>query len=107
MREGWETRTLGEVIKLEYGKPLLKENRDNTGRYPAYGANGEKCRTNKFYWEKPSIIVGRKGSAGEIRLSAERFWPLDVTYFVTFDDSKYGLFFLYHCLGSGLIKFTI
>jgi len=100
MREGWEIKTLGEVIKLEYGKPLPKEYRDVNGRYPAYGANGEKCRTDKFYWEKPSIIVGRKGSAGEIRLSAERFWPLDVTYFVTFDDNKYDLFFLYHCLES-------
>ena len=42
--------------------------------------------------------MGRKGSAGEINLTERRFWPLDVTYFVTFDDKKYSLGFLYNLL---------
>ncbi len=41
-----------------------------------------------------------KGSAGEITLTEEKFWPLDVTYFVTFDDRRHNLIFLYHCLKS-------
>lgn len=100
MREEWETKPLGEVIRLEYGKPLSNEDRDNEGKYPAYGANGVKCRTNKFFFDKPSIIVGRKGSAGEVTLTEDKFWPLDVTYFVTFDEKRYDLIFLYHCLKS-------
>ena len=95
---GWQTIPLGEVIKLEYGKPLPKEDRTENGRYPAYGANGVKCQTDTYYFDRPSIIVGRKGSAGEITLTDGMFWPLDVTYFVTFDDSSYDLNFLYHCL---------
>ena len=98
MREGWELQNLGDILKLEYGKPLTKEKRDATGTYVAYGANGIKCRTNEYYWDKPSIIVGRKGSAGEINLTEEKFWPLDVTYFVVFDDQKYDLKFLFFCL---------
>ena len=27
MREGWEIKRLGDVLKLEYGKPLPKEKR--------------------------------------------------------------------------------
>ncbi len=45
----WETKKLGEVIKLEYGKPLPKEIRDEGGKYPAYGANEVKwwkCKLN-------------------------------------------------------------
>ncbi len=95
---GWELKNIGDVLKLEYGKPLPKENRDEEGVYVAYGANGIKCRTNDYYWDKPSIIVGRKGSAGEINLTEEKFWPLDVTYFVVFDDQRYDLKFLYYCL---------
>ena len=98
MKKGWEEKKLGEVIKLEYGKPLPKDKRTSNGKYPVYGANGEKDRTNEFYYDRPSIIVGRQGSAGEINLSEKRFWPLDVTYFVTFDDKKYSLGFLYDLL---------
>ncbi|QSJ14741.1 restriction endonuclease subunit S [Nostoc sp. UHCC 0702] len=94
----WEIKKLGEVIKLEYGKPLPKESREEGGKYPAYGANGVKCWSNQYYLDRQSIIVGRKGSAGEVNLTDEKFWPLDVTYFVTYDDTQYDLTFLYHCL---------
>ncbi|MBU4305616.1 MAG: restriction endonuclease subunit S [Candidatus Omnitrophica bacterium] len=96
--KNWQTKKLGEVIKLEYGKPLPDSERKPNGAYPVYGANGEKDRTDEFYYDKPSIIVGRKGSAGEVNLTEKRFWPLDVTYFVTFDDDKYSLGFLYNLL---------
>ena len=94
----WEEKKLGEFLKLEYGKPLDKKERKEDGRFPVYGANGEKDRTNKFYYDKQTIIVGRKGSAGELNLTEEKFWPLDVTYFVTFDDKKYDLKFIYFLL---------
>ncbi len=98
MKQGWQQKTLGEVLRLEYGRPLEASDRDPTGAYPVYGANGEKDRTNKFYFDRPSIIVGRKGSAGEVNLTEDKFWPLDVTYFVTFDDHVYDLRFLYNLL---------
>lgn len=94
----WEHKTLGEVVQLEYGKPLAPSDRNPNGRYPVYGANGEKDRTDKFYRDQPSIIVGRKGSAGEITLTEERYWPLDVTYFAEFDRKRYDLRFLYYLL---------
>ena len=97
---GWEEKTLGAIIKLEYGKPLPDEKRNPNGKYPVYGANGEKDRTNEYYHNKKSIIVGRKGSAGEINFSENKFWPLDVTYFVTFDDKKYDLNFIYYILDN-------
>lgn len=98
MKAGWQIKTLGEVIQLPYGKPLDPKDRNPNGLYPAYGANGEKDRTNKFYRDSPSIIVGRKGSAGEITLTEDRFWPLDVTYFVEFDRQQYNLQFLFYLL---------
>ncbi len=98
MKQGWEVRKLGEVLKLEYGKPLPNDKRIPDGKYPIYGANGEKGKTNEFYYDKKTILVGRKGSAGEINLTDEKFWPLDVTYFVTFEGKKYDLMFLFHLL---------
>ena len=96
--EGWSEKKLGEFLKLEYGKPLEKSKRNPNGKYPAYGANGILDRTNEFHCDKPSIIVGRKGSAGEVTLTEEKFWPLDVTYFVTFDRNQFDLKFIYNLL---------
>jgi type I restriction enzyme, S subunit len=98
MRAAWKEKPLGEVLQLEYGKPLDETDRKPNGRNPVYGANGEKHRTDKFYFDKPSIIIGRKGSAGEINLTEPKFWPLDVTYFVTFDEYQHDLRFLFYLL---------
>lgn len=100
MSAGWQTKRLGELIRLEYGKPLPDTKRKSNGKYPVYGANGEKDRTDEFYHDKPSIIVGRKGSAGEINLTEEKFWPLDVAYFVDFDKQVLELKFLYNLLDT-------
>jgi len=94
----WQTKKLGDIIKLEYGKPLPDSQRKAKGAYPVYGANGEKDRTDEYYFDKPSIIVGRKGSAGEINFTENKFWPLDVTYFVVHDEKNYNLKFLYNIL---------
>lgn len=98
MKQGWEVKKLGEVIALEYGKPLSDDKRIADGKYPVYGANGLKGRSNDYYFDRKTIVVGRKGSAGEINLTEEKFWPLDVTYFVKYDEKKYNLQFLYHFL---------
>ena len=98
MKSRWEKVKLGSVIELVYGKPLPEDYRKRDGLYPVYGANGEIARTDQFYYDEESIIVGRKGSAGEINLTEKRFWPLDVTYYVAFDHNKYDLMFLYYLL---------
>lgn len=98
--ESWVNKNLKDILKLEYGKPLPKEDRDVDGKYPAYGANGVKCRTNKCYREGFGIIVGRKGSAGEVTLTEDGYWALDVTYYVDFDQEVYALMFLYYLLLS-------
>lgn len=98
MKKTWEHKKLGEVITLEYGKPLLPDQRKSDGKYPVYGANGIKDRTDGYFYDKPSIIIGRKGSAGEINLTEEKFWPLDVTYYVVYDQKKYDRKFLFYLL---------
>ncbi|KAK3606763.1 hypothetical protein CHS0354_018357 [Potamilus streckersoni] len=94
----WQTVKLGDVIKFEYGKALSDKDRIIDGKYPVYGANGIKTRTNRFLYDKPTIIVGRKGSAGELVLSDEKFWVLDVSYYITQDTDKTDLMYLYYVL---------
>lgn len=94
----WKTKRIGEFLTLEYGKPLDKSLRKEKGKYPAYGANGIKCRTDEYFYDRKTLIIGRKGSAGEVTLSEDKFWPLDVTYFVKFDEELYDLNFIWFLL---------
>ena len=73
MSLAWQEKKLGDVLTLEYGKPLPPAERKATGKYAVYGANGVKDRSDRFYGDKPSIIVGRKGSAGKITLTEDKF----------------------------------
>lgn len=56
MKAGWKEKRVGEILQLEYDKPLDESDRKPNGRFPVYGAIREKDRTDKFYHDKPSII---------------------------------------------------
>ena len=92
----WEIVDLGEVISLEYGKPLKSDDRMN-GKDPVYGSNGVVGWHNDFIVKGPFIIVGRKGSAGAIKYSEDSGFPIDTTFFVKLlDPSKVLLKFSYY-----------
>ena len=94
----WPLVKLGEVITLEYGKPLKKDVRV-PGDYPVFGSNGIVGYHNEFLVEGPLIIVGRKGSAGAVTYSKKNGFPIDTTFFVNIiDRSKLDLKFLYYQL---------
>jgi type I restriction enzyme S subunit len=79
--EDWEKKNLGEEVELCYGKGLPKKNRI-PGPYPVFGSNGIVGSHNEFLVEGPGIIIGRKGSVGEVKFSKNNFWPIDTTYYL-------------------------
>lgn len=94
----WPLVELGEVIELEYGKPLKKSERKG-GRYPVFGSNGIVGWHDKYLVEGPFIIVGRKGSAGAITYSTKNGYPIDTTFYVKIkDNDKLLLGFIYNIL---------
>ena len=76
-----------EVCTLEYGISLPKQDRID-GPYPVLGSNGVTGYHNTFHIQGPTIVVGRKGSAGEVTYVAENCTPIDTTYYVKVVDSK-------------------
>ena len=72
---------LGSILRLEYGAALSAENRTGWG-YPVFGSNGEVGRHARFLIGEPGIVVGRKGSVGQVSWSDEPFWPIDTAYWV-------------------------
>ncbi|ABG31824.1 restriction endonuclease subunit S [Roseobacter denitrificans] len=88
MKAGWEVKPLGEVAKLHYGKALAESERSPNGTVPVYGANGVLGWSDHTLTEGPSLIVGRKGSAGEVNRVDGPFWPSDVTYYTEHDPNR-------------------
>ncbi|MCG2737760.1 MAG: restriction endonuclease subunit S [Candidatus Methanoperedenaceae archaeon] len=70
-----------KVCSLEYGASLPEKERI-AGEFPVVGSNGITGWHNKFLIEGPAIIVGRKGSAGEVAYIDKPCFPIDTTYFV-------------------------
>jgi len=78
----WPVVKLSEIISLQYGRALRKDDRDPSGFIPVAGSNGIDGYHNKPLVRGPGIVVGRKGSAGKVTWFDCDFWPIDTTYFV-------------------------
>ena len=95
--EGWKKDKLGNLLELVYGKSLPKNKRAD-GNIPVYGSNGIVGFHDKAIVNEPGIIVGRKGSAGNIHISEVPFCPIDTTFYITQQYSKLELDYLYYAL---------
>ena len=91
---GWEVRKVGDVLELNYGKGLKKEERRD-GPYPVYGSSGVVGMHDASLVEGPGIIVGRKGNVGSVFWCDDDFFVIDTAYFVT---SSLPLRFLFYVL---------
>ncbi|MEJ7831570.1 MAG: restriction endonuclease subunit S [Nocardioides sp.] len=78
----WRETTLGEVVRLEYGKALPDKARDGEGS-PVLGSNGVVGHHSQALVAGPGIVVGRKGTAGSVTYVEEDFFPIDTTYYAT------------------------
>ncbi len=99
----WKHITIGDICTFEYGKALPKRNRKN-GKYPVVGSNGIVGYHNKYIVKAPAIVVGRKGSAGEVVWIEKNCYPIDTTYYVKLKGSKeIGFKYLYFVLKNATL----
>lgn len=85
---------LGEIFELKYGKALKKENRLG-GDVAVYGSNGIVGYHNQSLVNIPTVVVGRKGSIGEVHLTEGPSWPIDTTYYAEFKEKDVDLSWFY------------
>ena len=97
---GHEMKNVDKVLTLEYGISLPEKKRIS-GDFPVYGSNGVVGSHDAFSVKAPCIIVGRKGSAGEVNWSDTNCTPIDTTFYVKLlDKTATDLKFIYHMLKS-------
>jgi len=100
----WPMVEFKDVCTLEYGASLPKKKR-KPGPFPVVGSNGITGWHNSYLIEGHAIIVGRKGSAGEVVWIDENCFPIDTTYYVRLkNDSTTNLKYLFSILKN--VKLT-
>ena len=98
----WPLTRLGDICEFKYGKSLPETARAG-GDISVFGSNGIVGAHNSALTNGPTIVIGRKGSHGEVNFSPASCWPIDTTYYVDRSATKADIRWLFHRLcGAGL-----
>ncbi|MHC5732570.1 MAG: restriction endonuclease subunit S domain-containing protein, partial [Nostoc sp.] len=72
---------------------------------PVFGSNGIIGQHNEAITDGSTIVIGRKGSLGEVNFSNVSCWPIDTTYYIDKSATDTDLKWLaYQLSGLGLTK---
>jgi type I restriction enzyme S subunit len=80
-QNSWREVTVGDICKFQYGKALPNLTR-NGGPVCVFGSNGVVGYHDAAISDGPTIVIGRKGSLGEVNFSESSCWPIDTAYFI-------------------------
>ncbi|NOR47855.1 MAG: restriction endonuclease subunit S [Methanosarcinaceae archaeon] len=95
----WKECKLGDVITLNYGKSLPVKKRNN-GDIPVYSSAGLTGWHDKALVDSKGLIIGRKGTIGNVYKSETPFYAIDTSYYVLPNNDVYDFDFLFYLLDS-------
>lgn len=92
--EHWEVMRLKNIAKISNGKDCNKLK----GKYPVYGSGGIFGWTENYIYDKPSVLLGRKGTIDKPIYVTEPFWTVDTAFYTKiYEDKIISLFFYFLC----------
>ena len=95
----WEEKRLENILKIKHGKSQ-KEIECNNGKYPILATGGEIGRTNSYLWDKPCVLIGRKGTIDKPQYMDTPFWTVDTLFYSEVfkeNNAKY-LYYLFNTI---------
>ena len=101
-----EWKTLREVVKIKNGK-----DRKGLGIWdiPVYGSGGEMgIFVNTYAYDKPTVLIPRKGSISNIFYLEKPFWNVDTVYYTEINEHVLRPKFFYYFISTiNLEKFSL
>lgn len=77
---------LENIIKIRNGRDWKSL---SEGNIPVYGSGGKMdVFVNKFAYDKPTVLIPRKGSIENIFYLEEPFWNVDTIFYTEIDEEK-------------------
>ncbi len=95
----WKEKRIEKVLKIKHGKDQ-KAIEKKDGIYPILATSGEIGRSNTFLWDKPCVLIGRKGTINKPQYMDTPFWTVDTLFYSDVfqdNDAKY-LYYLFNTI---------
>lgn len=75
-----------DVVKIKHGKDWKSL---GEGKIPVYGSGGKMCVcVDQYAYNKPSVLIPRKGSIENVFYVDEPFWNVDTIFYTEINDKK-------------------
>ena len=88
---------LSEILTIKNGKDYKHL---SNGKYPVYGTGGVMTYVNEFAYDKPSVLIPRKGSLNKVYYVEEPFWNVDTIYYTIIDSNIVIPKYIYYILSN-------
>ena len=90
-----EWKKLGEVCRIKNGRDYKHL---GEGNIPVYGSGGIMRYVDTFVYDKPTVLIPRKGSLKNLFYLDSPFWNVDTIFYTEIDTNQILPKFLYHFL---------
>nr|MBP3598868.1 restriction endonuclease subunit S [Eubacterium sp.] len=77
---------LQELVTIKYGKNQKKV-QSETGHIPIYGTGGLMAYATEPLYDKPSVLIGRKGTIGKVKYVDHPFWTVDTLFYTIVNEN--------------------
>ena len=94
---GVELKRLGDIVRIRNGKDHKSL---DDGEFPVYGSGGIMRYANAYAYSKPSVLIPRKGSLGNLFYVDVPFWNVDTIFYTEIDETQIFPKFLYYFLST-------
>jgi len=94
----WKARKLEEALTICHGKSQRGVVASD-GPYPILGTGGQIGKASRPIYDKPSVLIGRKGTIDKPQYMATPFWSVDTLFYSIMKGGNNARFFFYRfCL---------
>jgi len=88
-------KPLGQVAKIKHGKDWKKL---GEGDIPVYGSGGIMGYVDTFAYDKPTVLIPRKGTITNVFYVETPFWNVDTIYYTEVEEKKLNPKFFYYVI---------
>lgn len=92
--DSWELKRLGEMLTICHGRNQ-KEVEDVNGLFPILASGGRIGTASRPLYEKPSVLIGRKGTINQPRYMDTPFWTVDTLFYSAITGNNDAKFLYY------------
>lgn len=93
--DGVVFKRLGDIVRIKNGKDHKSL---GDGEFPVYGSGGIMRYADTYAYNKPSVLIPRKGSLGNLFFVDVPFWTVDTIFYTEIDESQVRPKYLYYFL---------